>query len=349
MHKKIMDKLKNLNKNQILIGVAVLAVVATGVLVSSKSNPALLSFLKFNSGLSTEAIAKKSVDYLNKSVLQNGQIATLVSVSDLKGSGVVQIKIKIADKTYDSYATKDGKLLFPEAFTIGSGTTASAVNNTQPSNNQTAQNTQDTQDNKPQITPANVAKVAKTSLDAYVVSRCPFGLQMQRAMAEAIKNVPSLAEYTKVRYIGAVSSDGKTITAMHGNEEAQENLRQICIREEQPTKYWPYVACQMKSKDAADGCLSSTGVNVAKLNSCMSDPSKGVAYAKVDFALQNKFGVQGSPTLILNEQEISENSFGGRSADAIRNIVCSSSTTQSSFCSTKLNATPAATSFSPTY
>jgi hypothetical protein len=39
----------------------------------------------------------------------------------------------------------------------------------------------------------------------------------------------------KARYIGTVS--GTTITAMHGEAEAKENLRQICIREEQSTKY----------------------------------------------------------------------------------------------------------------
>jgi hypothetical protein len=28
------------------------------------------------------------------------------------------------------------------------------------------------------------------------------------------------------------------IASMHGDEEAKENLRQICIREEQKDKYW---------------------------------------------------------------------------------------------------------------
>ena len=77
---------------------------------------------------------------------------------------------------------------------------------------------------------------------------------------------------------------------MHGPEEAQENLRQICIREEQPAKYWNYISCYMKKTTAtaasgmplgdSTGCQASTGVDTAKLNACVSDPSRGLAYAK---------------------------------------------------------------------
>jgi hypothetical protein len=64
MFKKFMGKL---NKNQILIGVAVLAIIVTAVLVSSKSNSnSILSFLKLNTGMSVDEISKKSIDYLNK-------------------------------------------------------------------------------------------------------------------------------------------------------------------------------------------------------------------------------------------------------------------------------------------
>src|SRR3989344_3524249 len=175
-----------INKNSLLLGVAVLGILTTGMLMATNANMAgsnkLLSFLKF--------------------------------------------KIQIAGKDYDSYVSKDGKLLFPEGISVDLGIA--------------------TQANQPlgAATPVTVAKVQKTSLEAYVVSACPYGLQMQRALSNAIKAVPSLAEYVKVRSIGAVS--GNIITAMHGDEEAKENARQIGIREEQPDKYWPYVSCYME-------------------------------------------------------------------------------------------------------
>ncbi len=247
-----------INKNNLLVVIAVLAIALTGVLVFANSpvakNNKVLSFLKFTPPMSTDAIVKKSLDYLNNSVLQNGQVATLDSVT--RESGVVHMKIKIGSTSYDSYATLDGNLLFPEALTMG------AIKATA--------NTQDTQPTGA-VTPANVAKVDNTKLEAYVVSGCPFGIQIQRALSSAIEGAPLLANYVKVRYIGAVS--GNTITAMHGNEEAQENLRQMCIRDEQPAKYWPYVACYIKKAAGAAsngmpygdsvGCQTTAGVDKA--------------------------------------------------------------------------------------
>ncbi len=327
-------------KNQVVVGAAVLVILVIGVLAYSKTvveNP--FSFLNLGSFQSGDAIAKNAVAYLNKSVLQQGQTAELVSSSEV--SGVIKMQLKIGGSNYDSYATKDGKLLFPEAFTLSG----------------TATPTPSTPSTTGSITPTNVVKVASTMLDAYVVSSCPFGIQIQRALSEAIKTAPGLAQYVKVRYIGAVS--GNTITAMHGVEEAQENLRQICIRDEQPAKYWAYVDCyiQKAAGTAANGmpygdsktCQASTGIDSAKLNACVADPARGLKDAKADFDLNTKYNVSGSPTLILNGAVINETEFGGRSADAMRNIICSSSKTAPAFCSTKLNTTPATTSFSVSY
>ncbi len=344
MFKKIMDKLRALNKNQILIGVAVLAILVTGVLISNKGKSAdILAF--FKPRMSNAAIAKKSIDYLNKSVLQNGQTATLGTVSE--ESGLVKIQIKIGTNTYDSYATKDGKLLFPEAFNIAAA----------PSSPSAAATTPDT---TASITPANVAKVAKTSLEAFVVADCPFGIQEQRAIGAAIKAAPALAQYITVRYIGGINPDGKTINSMHGNEEAVANMAQICLRQEQPDKYWPSVLDYIKQSTgtASNGMpygnmqasAGRAGADVAKMNACIANPTRGLAYAKADFALDTKYGVQGSPTLVLNGKEVSETPFGGRSAKGMGQLVCSSSTNPPSFCKdANFSVDQASTSFSLTY
>ena len=319
-----MFKLKKiiLNKNLVLVVIAVSAIIVTGVLIFADSNP------------SSKVIAEKSVDYLNKNILQQDQTATLVDF--LEESGVIKINIKVGTNDYSSYVTKDGKLFFPEALKLDSkpeGTTGQNQNS-QP----TAQQTKQTCD--------SLAKVDKPLLEAYIVSKCPFGLQMQRVMADSIKSIPSLAQLIKVRYIGDVS--GGTITAMHGDAEAQENLRQICIREEQYSKYWDYVSCHIKAGDV-NGCLSTAGINSDKLNGCITDDKRGLAFAKEDFSLGSKYNISGSPTLILNGQPVSEFDFGGRSSEAIKTLLTCSSKTNPDFASTKLNAEQAATSFSLVY
>jgi len=267
----------NLNKNTILLGIAALGIIVTGALIYINQNPNQFPFLNF--GMSNDAIAKKSLDYLNTTVLAGQAQASLVGVSE--ESGLVKIKIKVGTSEYDSYATKDGKLLFPQAFNLEPATSQQGNQNNQNAAVQTCE---------------TLPKTDKPQLEAYVVSRCPYGLQMQRMMADAIKNIPDLANYVKVRYIGSVS--GNTITSMHGEAEAKENLRQICIRDEQASKYWGYISCQMKASGTEASCEKSTGVNSAKLNSCISDPNKGVTYAKEDFDLAAKYNVSGSPTLV---------------------------------------------------
>jgi hypothetical protein len=169
---------------------------------------------------------------------------------------------------------------------------------------------------------------------------------MQRVAAEIIKNIPELAANIKVRYIGAIEN-GK-ITSMHGDAEAVENLNQICIREEQPTKYWPYVSCYMQKGDGA-GCLKSTGVDTAKLTTCASDANKGLAYAKVDFDLSTKDAIGSSPTLMLNGKLTDESGFGGRTAQGVKEALCCGFNNKPSFCSKALTTEPAAAAFSTTY
>lgn len=329
-----------INKNLALLGIAVLGVVITGVLVFVNSTPNFSNAISFlNIGKSKDAIAKDAVDYINKNLLQGGQSATLKGVSD--DAGLVKIQINIAGKDYNTFVSKDGKYLFPyDPIQIDQKAAAGADNSNQ--QNQTADQgpTKQTCD--------SLAKTDKPLIQTFVVSRCPFGLQMQRAMAQAISASPDFAKDVNVRYIGSVSSDGKTIISMHGDAEAQENLRQICIRNEQGGKYWNYVSCQMKNGDTA-GCEKTAGIDSSKLSACISDPKRGVAFAKEDFDLANKFGVQGSPTLIMGDKKVSEFDFGGRSAEALKTMICCSSKTQPGFCSSKFDTNEAATSFSLTY
>lgn len=322
------NKFKSVDRNTILIAIAIIAIIITGGLIFANSNSgfSLPNIL----GMSSNQIGKNVIDYINSNKLSSTE-ASLVSVSET--SGVVKVKIKIGTSEFDSYATKDGKFLFPQAFDMSAKKIAEDTNS-----NTNTQN--------PPATAASVQKTDKPMLEAYVVARCPYGLQMQRAMADAVKNVPSLAQYVKVRYIGSVS--GNSLISMHGDAEAKENLRQICIRDEQPAKYWDYVACQMKSGDTA-GCETSTGVDSAKLNACTSDPSRGIADAQKDFSLDDKYNISGSPTLILNGTQVSESNYGGRSSDGVKSMVCAAFNSQPSFCSTKLNTAAAAVSFSTAY
>ncbi len=248
-------------------------------------------------------------------------------------SGVVSFDIVFdangQEQRYTSYITKDGKIFFT------AGTVLADVKATTAGGQET-----------PKMTCADLKKADDTKITAFVVSQCPFGLQMQRVVAKAIEEQPLLAKNVDIKYIGSVEN-GK-ITAMHGDEEAQENLRQICIRDEQPTLYWPYVSCYMKA-GKTDECIAQTGVDNTKLTACTTDAARGLAYAQKDFDIANKYNISASPTMLGNDgQIVSEFDFGGRTADAIKQLVCCSSKTQGEYCKTDLSKDSVASSFSET-
>jgi len=207
---------------------------------------------------------------------------------------------------------------------------------------------------KPKLTPeqacANMTKSDKPLLEVFVVSQCPFGLQMQRIMEEIVSKLPQTEDHLKVRYIGSVSNN--TITSMHGDKEAQENLRQICIREEQPDKYWDYVKDYIKEGESTE-CLKSSAIDENKLNACIKDSSRGLAYAQKDFDRANEFSITGSPTLIMGNKMVSEydfatNTTNARSPEALKELLCCGFNEEPSFCDLQLNKTRAITMFEVT-
>lgn len=275
-----------------------------------------------------QEIAEKTVDFINKNILSGQATASLVSA--VEEYGLIKIRLDLAGNEIDTYVSKDGKLFFPEAINLDESLSSA---------------TPPTQNGQEQKTCEEITKTEKPLLEAFVVSECPYGLQMQRILAEVVKDIPSLADSIKVRYIGSIS-DGK-ITAMHGDSEAQENLRQICLREE-TNKYWDYLSCHMEKGDV-EPCLAEAKVDTGRLDGCMSDSSRGLKYAEEDFSLQGEHGVSGSPTLILNNEPAEEFWFGGRTAEALKTLTCCGFNEKPEVCSQKLDERSATSGFSEEY
>jgi thioredoxin 1 len=106
----------------------------------------------------------------------------------------------------------------------------------------------------------------------------------------------------------------------------------------------------MKEGKSSD-CLNSSSIDKGKLDSCIREDGRGLAYAEQDFELANKIGITGSPTLMLNGKIASEfdfatNTTNGRSPEALKELLCCAFNTKPSFCSQELNGTRAMTMYS---
>jgi len=309
---------KSLNIISIVVGIVIIGI------------PAGVGMLKMNRDKMVNAKAKiipGIVQKLDPSV----KLKEVASLKEESGIFVFDLKLDVAGKeqSFTSYMTKDGKLFFTGGIKVSDldkkpGAGASG-------------------EPKKAITCQDVKKSDTSNLTAFVVADCPYGLQMQRLMKVAVAEQPELSKFFAVKYIGSVEN-GKIIS-MHGDKEAQENLRQICLREEQKTLYWPYVSCYMKEGKTPE-CLTEAKVNQTQLQTCVSDAQKGLAYAQKDFDEAKALNVSGSPTLAVNGMVVSEFDFGGRNVDALKQVVCCGSNAKSAMCEKTLSKDEIASSYS---
>ncbi len=194
---------------------------------------------------------------------------------------------------------------------------------------------------------AEVPKADKPTVELFVMSYCPYGLQMEKAFLPVMELLQDKA-----------AMDIKFVSyAMHGQKEIDENTRQYCVEKEQNDKYIAYLKC-FTAKDDSSGCLTAAGVDVNKMKACVAKADKdfGITAAFNDKAswlsgqfpiypvhsdLNEQYGVQGSPTLVVNGVEAS----ASRSPEAIKKLVCSSFKTQPDLCKQVLSAAAAGAGF----
>ncbi|KKQ40269.1 MAG: hypothetical protein US58_C0022G0018 [Candidatus Magasanikbacteria bacterium GW2011_GWA2_37_8] len=194
------------------------------------------------------------------------------------------------------------------------------------------------------VTPT-VAKADKPVIELFVMSYCPYGLQMEKAYLPAWELLKNKANIS-IKFVSY---------AMHGLKEIEENTRQYCIAKNYPAKEISYLNC-FTGKDDYKGCLATVGITESSLTSCIN--STNAQYKTLDKYndqttwlsgrypvyqihqdLNDKYGVQGSPTLVINGKEASVS----RTPEAVKQAICASFNTAPEECKQTLStAAPAA-------
>ncbi len=189
-----------------------------------------------------------------------------------------------------------------------------------------------------------VPKTNKPKVELFVMSYCPYGLQMQKAYLPALDLLKNKADID-VKFVSY---------AMHGEKEVTENTRQYCIQGEQGSKYSAYLSCFVAGASAdSAACLASAKVDQKKLSTCMAkiDQKFGITAKFNDKAswlsgqfpiypihqdLNDKYGVQGSPTLVINGVQAEVN----RTPEAIKQAICNAFNKAPAECGTVLSNQP---------
>lgn len=194
-------------------------------------------------------------------------------------------------------------------------------------------------------TPAQVNKTDTPNVELFVMAYCPYGTQEEKGIIPAVEALKGKINFS-VKFV---------YYAMHGKKEVDENTRQYCIQKGQNDKYLPYLACFLNNTDSSDQyyskCIASTGINSTSLDACMNatDATYNITGIYNDqanwlngqfpiypiyMADNQKYGVQGSPTLVINGAEAS----AGRDSASLLLAMCNAFSAKPAECSTTLSS-----------
>lgn len=316
-----------------IAGFLVMGIVAIGLL-SSKilPSPTQKPPVSATNAITVDDAKIKAETFINENLMQPGTKIAIKGAEEK--SGLYKISVNNGGAAdIDTYMSNDGKILFLQA-----------VDMEKVENDKKA-----AQANPPTATPkTEIAKSDKPNVELFVMSHCPYGAQMEKGILPAVQVLGNKINFD-VKF---------TDYSMHGDKELTEELNQYCIKTDEPAKYNTYLKCFVESTggDSAT-CLQKANINTSKLTSCVAATDskfKVTANAadkstwKGNFPTFNiykednaKYGVQGSPTLIIN----GATSSSSRDSNSLLKAICSAFTTPPKECNTALSSESPAPGF----
>ncbi len=264
--------------------------------------------------LSAEEAAKKAIDYINENFLRGNAKAELVSVSD--ENGLYRLQLKIGDREYTSYVTKNGKLLFPEAIDLM----------------------------PPE--PKEFPKTKKPDVKLFVMSFCPFGNQAEEMLMSVVDLLKDKADIQLHYIIYSNYASGypdycldkeNKYCSMHGIGELNQDVRELCVWKYQRDKFWDFVKEINKNATAKnvdekwEKIAASLGINVDKIKECQQNEAislleNEIAQTSKTYPVQDpkSYGqaettISASPTLVINGIIYT----GNRSSEDFKKAICS--------------------------
>ena len=285
------------------------------------------NIIKPGKSISVEEAKEVATNFINTYLMQPGSEAIVKDV--VTEYGLYKLSIDVTSDLVESYLTKDGRLFFPQALDIKE--IEEYVMNNNSSASQTPSATVTTKNDKPVV-------------ELFVMSYCPYSIQIEKGLLSVLETLGDKIDF-QLKFCNY---------AMHGEQELQENLIQYCVQKEAPTKLGAYLNCFLEAGETS-ACLSEAKINEKTINNCVAKTDKEF---KVTANFKNqvdyqgnfpsfnvhkddnlKYSVGGSPTLIINGENIQSN----RDSASLLTTICSAFNEQPAECQTALSsASPSA-------
>lgn len=168
--------------------------------------------------------------------------------------------------------------------------------------------------------PNNTATPAKdfSTIDLYVMSQCPYGVQAENAIIPAIRK---LGENGKLNIYFIGNEQNGAFSSLHGQPEVEENLRQVCAFKQSMEKSLDYLVCVNKdirnAESAWKNCASQAGLDSVAMEKCAAG-EEGKALLSASFKKSDEVSASGSPTIFVNGAPYD----GARSESAFLRTCC---------------------------
>ncbi len=161
---------------------------------------------------------------------------------------------------------------------------------------------------------------AKTNLDLYVMSQCPYGTQAEDLVKQSMEGFEDYINFN-VEYIATQNQNGE-LSSLHGPSEVQGNKYQLCVKKYYPQKFWDYLTCQNKDYQnltaTFQSCAEENELNFDKIEKCATSKEANELLSQ-SIHKANSLGVTASPTFYLNHEKYE----GPRTKLALQRKYCS--------------------------
>lgn len=140
-----------------------------------------------------------------------------------------------------------------------------------------------------------------TQCDSYIKSGYfKTTAECQKTIAESSKECMDTNNYVK-------SSNGTMYSSLHGRQEANQDIREICAWNQatDKTQWWNFIAAVNKNCTAenADSCwenqAKSAGLDTTKITECFN--KEGIDLIEKEIIVTTRYNVSGSPTVLIND------------------------------------------------
>ena len=165
--------------------------------------------------------------------------------------------------------------------------------------------------NLEELLASRIARMGKPTLELFVMSYCPYGVQAEEKIIPIVKEFGDKVDF-KLQFIAQEkeapsAQDITPFTSLHGYPEVAENIRQLLIAQEYPEQYLDYILCRGKKLDKSwESCAEKLGIDVAKIQALFDSPEADQLFRE-NIKRAAELGVRASPTIFVDNHKFQAN------------------------------------------